>query len=662
MELSNTVNTIKNISKSNIIKTMIVSLILTIIIEFIKYEHIGDIINFLISYKIFIINYSIIISTISIALWFNKKYFIIAIISTIWILLSIINRFLTNIRGIPISFADIYSISDGLSIVNRYINIEIVVFTIVLIVILLIIYKKLWKYNNKTNRADKIMSMIIILLTFTGIYIVEENNIFYITNWNLKLSYETYGFPYSIINSIYSARVSKPDQYNAYNMNQIKKDINKNTINQTNIEYKNIIVIQLESFMDPNLIEGVEYNIDPISNFRKIYNNTISGDLNVPAFGGKTVRTEFEFLTGMNLDYMSIGEVPYVSSTGRKVIESITNIMEGNNYESTAIHNFQGNFYRRDEVFSNLGFSRYISMEYMKDAEIDKDIYQNDSMLFDSIMDIIELNDKNKFIYGITAGTHGPYSLNNIEDNFEIKIVRNDKNIDYENIDKITDYVNRLYKLDKEIGLFIEYINSLGEDSLVVMYSDHLPSIYDTQNEDYKKDIYKAPYLIYSTKSNEKEELNLEAYQLSTCILDMIGIEGGMMNKLQATYKDNENYQKYMELVQYDILYGEKYLYDGNYTYEKSNLQLGIEEIKISDFNIENEKLTIFGSGFNQTSKIYINKKMIDTIYVDENELIADIKNIKNIKNISVNQVGQNNKSLSSTELVSLKNEEKVKG
>ena len=49
-----------------------------------------------------------------------------------------------------------------------------------------------------------------------------------------------------------------------------------------------------------------------------------------------------------------------------------------------------------------------------------------------------KLNNNNKFIYGITVGTHGSYSLDNLEDEPKVKVISNTKNISSENIDKIT--------------------------------------------------------------------------------------------------------------------------------------------------------------------------------------------------------------------------------
>ena len=50
-----------------------------------------------------------------------------------------------------------------------------------------------------------------------------------------------------------------------------------------------------------NLIDGIKLLKDPIPNFRNLYENFSSGLVKVPTFGGGTVRSEFEMLTGLSI-------------------------------------------------------------------------------------------------------------------------------------------------------------------------------------------------------------------------------------------------------------------------------------------------------------------------------------------------------------------------
>ena len=76
-------------------------------------------------------------------------------------------------------------------------------------------------------------------------------------------------------------------------------------------EKPNIVFLQLESFIDASYLLNLEYSADPTPYFRYLKENYPSGYLTVPTFGAGTANTEFEVITGMNIDYFGTGEYPY---------------------------------------------------------------------------------------------------------------------------------------------------------------------------------------------------------------------------------------------------------------------------------------------------------------------------------------------------------------
>ena len=64
-------------------------------------------------------------------------------------------------------------------------------------------------------------------------------------------------------------------------------------------KYPDIIVIQLESFIDIGRVDGVNTDIESIPNFKEYEEKYPSGFLTVPAIGAGTANTEFEIVTGM---------------------------------------------------------------------------------------------------------------------------------------------------------------------------------------------------------------------------------------------------------------------------------------------------------------------------------------------------------------------------
>lgn len=95
-------------------------------------------------------------------------------------------------------------------------------------------------------------------------------------------------------------------------------------LNQDETEKKpNIVMVQLESFFDPTLVNFLEFSQDPVPNFRSLMENYPSGYVTVPSVGAGTANTEFEVLTGMSLKFFGPGEYPYKTILQESTAESI---------------------------------------------------------------------------------------------------------------------------------------------------------------------------------------------------------------------------------------------------------------------------------------------------------------------------------------------------
>ena len=147
-------------------------------------------------------------------------------------------------------------------------------------------------------------------------------------------------------------------------------------------------------------------------------------------------------------------------------------------------------------------------------------------------------------------------------------------------------------------------------------------------------------------KENDKD---LYAYQLMADIFDQVGIHDGTMMAYHQTQWDNEDnaaYLKGIEQLQYDILYGKRYCYNGDINkYPASDIVMGVDEVIISSMNLhtdeeENDWVVLKGEGFTQWSRVYVNGNKIATTYVSGNELWIDSNRIDEGDTVVVNQNG----------------------
>ena len=85
---------------------------------------------------------------------------------------------------------------------------------------------------------------------------------------SLTKAYREYGFVYCFLSSVFDRGISKPDNYSEETVENIVQEISSDK--SSGVKKKpNIIMIQLESFFDPNRLEGVTYSQDPTPNFTR---------------------------------------------------------------------------------------------------------------------------------------------------------------------------------------------------------------------------------------------------------------------------------------------------------------------------------------------------------------------------------------------------------
>ena len=149
----------------------------------------------------------------------------------------------------------------------------------------------------------------------------------------------------------------------------------------------------------------------------------------------------------------------------------------------------------------------------------------------------------------------------------------------------------------------------------------------------------------------EKEDKDLNAYELTSEVLDRLGISVGMMNKYQQNYKGEENYLTNLEALAYDMLYGEHYIYGGKNPYEATDLQMGVKKIKIDEIVEIGDNYYIKGQNFTEYSKVSLDGEILDTVYLGPTILaLKDKVDPEDVSRMKVSQVEKNSEILSTTE------------
>jgi hypothetical protein len=130
------------------------------------------------------------------------------------------------------------------------------------------------------------------------------------------------------------------------------------------------------------------------------------------------------------------------------------------------------------------------------------------------------------------------------------------------------------------------------------------------------KNIYETEYVIWDNIGLEERDKDLYAYQLSAEVLDQIGIHEGVMTKYHQNHRSDATYLSNLKALQYDMLYGKEYIFGETNPYEPTDMRMGVREIKVEEVVEIGKKYYIRGGTFTPFSKISLDGKVLDTIFL----------------------------------------------
>lgn len=642
---------------------ILLSITINIIIESVSRRSFFNCIDyFLDSPMTFFYNSLIIFITFSIAFIVKRRIFIYVVISIFWLSVGITNGVILGFRTTPFTVTDLSLLESVVSIIPNYLStlqiVLVIVAAVAVIIALILVYIFMPKHKQRINYKKSIFGLLILGISMVGI-----TNIAIERNWvstyfgNLGYAYRDYGFPYCFVNTWLNTGISTPKGYSSENIRGIflpeeLPDTIDSIPAMSNADNDkrtpNIVMLQLESFFDPTLVKNLTFSEDPIPNFRKLKERYSSGFLTVPSIGAGTANTEFEVLTGMRVRFFGPGEYPYKSVLKDKTCESIGYNLKRLGYSAHAIHNHRGAFYGRNNVFSNLGFDTFTSLEYMNNVIKTPKNWAKDGVLTNEIMSALKSTDNEDFIYTISVQGHGKYPVTKTLDNPEVTIAGIEVESDAYAFEY---YLQQVYEMDNFIAELTDTLESFDEDTVLVMFGDHLPSLNLSDNELVNNTVYETEYVIWSNFRMKENDVDLHSYQLSAEVLRRLGINEGVLTKYHQNHSEDIGYLSNLKAIQYDMLYGKNYIYGGINPFRPSDLQMGVNEIKVDEIIKIGEKYYIKGQYFTPFSKISIGDKVLDTIFLGPTILgLLEKVDPEDVTKMKVSQVEKNNEILSTTE------------
>lgn len=644
--------------RSYMINNYLISVLLILVIEVLARHSLTDGIRFVWDHPFLILlSAAILTAFYALALLVPKRNFVWLCITVVIVGLAVTNSILLCFRITPLAATDIALLTSVFEIMGIYLAVWQIILLVLLVLVVIagLIYlgirMKKQVYHPLLAVCNAAISILAVVLM---IHIGDARGWLQTEFANLPDAYADNGFVYCFTRSLFDRGISKPDTYDEDTVDNILEDMKKQTTNEVG-EKPNIIFIQLESFMDLKRMQGVTYSEEPTPVYSSLRKTCPGGFLKVPSVGAGTANTEFEILTGMTLDYFGAGEYPYKTVLQDETCESMAYNLRELGYRTGVLHNNTGSFYSRNKVFANLGFDYFVSSEYMENLSYNPIGWAKDKVLTGQIQHILKATSEPDLIYTITVQDHGKYPTELLE-NPHIK-VSGFAPEDEGRQNAFTYYVNQCHETDAFLGSLIATLNAFEEPVVLVLYGDHLPNLDITEEELASGNLFQTEYVIWSNKKMledyelSKKNENLYAYQLSAHVLKLFGMNNGLLTKFHQMYHNYDNYKSNLKILQYDMLYGKKEVYDGLSPYEPTDLQMGFDPIRITDVSSVGGSVYVMGKNFTESSFVFIDGKKQDTVFLNENTLMVSDKELEGGEEVYVAQLTEVSAQLSSTEV-----------
>lgn len=451
----------------------------------------------------------------------SKKAKIVILVLTLIFLF--VNDIKYSIMGIPIELTDVgYLNPDNMNMMGTATSsiglwiIKSIIKAIVYILLGMIITVFDKYHNLKFNDLKKrviipIISIIILVVPFLfnnhinnfvlkRIYTMTKSEILAAANID-QLYYEKGYFQGMYLDTLGNKFVL-PDQYSKKNaQNAINDAVSKSSPSKW--KKANVVVLLSETFSDPQRLNGVEYDKELMPNIKSYEkdDDKIVTDLLVNPYGGTSVNSEFEVLTGASLSFLNVGYIGYTQYYNDNLKgknQSLINEFNNNGYETMYLTPWGETSYRSKYVYSILGADKTI---YGKDLKGKiKGTYYSDESLMNDIYDQLKTTSKDnyKFIMAASGQNHFPYLDKYKESDYDVKI--KSTKYDKEATEMFRSYAQGIYDADKALNLLYKKIQDLDTPTIVVMFGDHQPFMTKKDNT--------SDYLENSYFNTDNENLN----------------------------------------------------------------------------------------------------------------------------------------------------------
>lgn len=320
-------------------------------------------------------------------------------------------------------------------------------------------FPKRWLFSAITSGAA------IALLSFFAIGLARFP--FTIDHWNQNYAAKENGYLLNFAINLKALKPLVPDGYSEKRAEELLASYAP----QEAEELPHVIAIMNEAFADLDLSK-MGLSEDPLSFYHSLIDqeNTASGTLITPVFGGGTCNTEYEFLTSNVCEMLQTGSYPLQQLVNEES-PSIASGLKALGYQTLGIHPFLGNGWNRSRAYPLLGFDEFLTIDDFEASDERMRDYITDTACYEKIIRRLEESDQPLFTFAVTMQNHGGYTENpdSVPDT-----------LTFQNQDQYPQtkmYLELLKESDQALEKLIEALKSQERKTILLFFGDHQPSL-----------------------------------------------------------------------------------------------------------------------------------------------------------------------------------------
>ena len=478
-------------------------------------------------------------------------------------LIGLVNDIVYQFRGNYVIFGDLTVVRTALEVAGNYVyKPGIWLFVTSGLLILSIVFTVIVRFpDDRKEKGKKITAKAVITRAVLETILVVSVAVSYSTGilfmningvgWNYNENVKCVGYIPYFLSNMRSISSIDCEGYSAEAAEDVLRASLDSEVSSDDMEYTtpNIILIQNEAFADLGVLSNIETNQDYMPFIHSLTENTQKGYLNMSVTGGPTANTEFEILTGTTLQFFPYGAVPYTQYVNHE-IPSVVSMLESQDtpYHTVAYHSYYSSGYKREGIYSYLGFDEMRFEDDYKNDFPESDLVRTlvsdeaDYRVVEHMYEEFRASSTDPwFCFNVTIQGHGGYTgQHDFSD--EVYVTN------FEAAESINNYLSLIKMSDTAFMHLVEYYSKVDEPTVIIMYGDHEPKFdeaalvdlgqHPADFGDYNPNLYQyyVPYVIWANYDIEEKDymgnnasegvLNaLSANYLVSYALDVAGVE-----------------------------------------------------------------------------------------------------------------------------------------